>query len=82
MGNTKASMRVVSIKLPEALDQELDEIARRRNASRSAVLREALESFARSTKRSVTAAAGDLVGSLRGPRDLSTHAKHLSGYGE
>lgn len=75
-------MRIVSIKLPEELDHELDEIARRRNASRSAILREALESFARGSKRSVTAAAGNLVGSLRGPRDLSTHAKHMSGYGE
>jgi metal-responsive CopG/Arc/MetJ family transcriptional regulator len=82
MGNTKAAMRVVSIKLPEDLDQELSEIAKRRNASRSAILREALESFARGSKRSATSAAGDLVGSLRGPRDLSTHRKHLSGYGE
>lgn len=75
-------MRVVSIKLPEELDHELSEIARRRNASRSAILREALESFARGSKRSVTAAAGELVGSLHGPRDLSGHAKHMSGYGE
>jgi len=82
MGNTRPSMRVVSLKLPEDLDRELTRIARRRHASRSAVLREALESFARGSQRSVTAAAGDLVGSLRGPRDLSTNAKHLAGYGE
>jgi predicted transcriptional regulator len=75
-------MRVVSLKLPKELDQELTKIARRRNASRSAVLREALESLTRGPKRSVTAAAGDLVGSLRGPRDLSSSAKHLAGYGE
>ena len=75
-------MRVVSIKLPEDLDNELSEIARRRNATRSAVLREALEAFARGPRRSVTAAAGDLVGSLEGPRDLSTSKKHMAGYGE
>lgn len=75
-------MRVVSIKLPEELDRKLSEIARRRNASRSAILREALESFARGSKRSVTAAAGELVGSLRGPHDLASNAKHLAGYGE
>jgi predicted transcriptional regulator len=75
-------MRVVSIKLPERLDHQLTEIARRRNASRSAILREALEAFARGSKRSVTSAAGELVGSLRGPRDLSTSSKHLTGYGE
>jgi metal-responsive CopG/Arc/MetJ family transcriptional regulator len=82
MRSTKAAMRVVSIKLPDELDQQLTEIARRRNASRSAILREALESFARGSKRSVTAAAGELVGSLNGPRDLSSNAKHMSGYGE
>jgi predicted transcriptional regulator len=75
-------MRVVSIKLPEELNNELSEIARRRKASRSAILREALESFARGSKRSVTAAAGELVGSLRGSKDLSTHTKYLSGDGE
>lgn len=75
-------MRVVSIKLPQKLDEELSEIAKRRNASRSAILREALQSFARGSKRSVTALAGDLVGSLRGPKDLSTSRRHLSGYGE
>jgi metal-responsive CopG/Arc/MetJ family transcriptional regulator len=75
-------MRVVSIKLPQKLDEELSEIAKRRNASRSAILREALQSFARGSKRSVTALAGDLVGSLRGPKYLSTSPRHLSGYGE
>lgn len=75
-------MRVVSIKLPEDLDKELTEIAQRRHATRSAILREALETFARRPRRSVTAAAGALVGSLHGPRDLSTSDKHMSGYGE
>jgi len=75
-------MRVVSIKLPEELDHALSEIARRRNASRSAILREALEAFAHGSKRSVTAAAGELVGSLRGPRDLSSNPRRMSGYGE
>ena len=75
-------MRVVSLKLPEQLDDQLTEIAKRRNASRSAILREALQSFARGSRHSVTAAAGELVGSLRGPRDLSTNTKHMSGYGE
>jgi predicted transcriptional regulator len=78
-------MRVVSIKLPEALDKQLTELARRRNASRSAVLREALESFARDSqgsRASVTQAAGELVGSIQGPRDLGSHSKHMAGYGE
>jgi len=72
----------VSLKLPEDLDRALTQIARARKTSRSQVLRDALESYARGSERSVTVAAGKLVGSLRGPRDLSSNANHLSGYGE
>lgn len=81
MGITR-NMRVVSIKLPEELDEQLSAIARRRNASRSAILREALEAFARQPKHSVTDAAAELVGSLKGPRDLSSNSKNLEGYGK
>jgi predicted transcriptional regulator len=75
-------MRVVSIKLPEALDERLSEVARSRNASRSAILREALEAFAQSSNPSVAELARDLAGSLTGPRDLSSHSKHMEGYGK
>ena len=69
------------MKLPENLDEQLTALAQRRNASRSAIMREALELLARGLGTSVTAAAADLVGSLRGPKDLSTAKKHLDGYG-
>jgi metal-responsive CopG/Arc/MetJ family transcriptional regulator len=75
-------MRVVSFKLPDDLDRALTRMARERRATRSEVLREALETFARGSDRSVTTAAGDLVGSLTGPRDLSTNPKHMAGYGK
>jgi hypothetical protein len=45
-------------------------------------LREALEAFARGSHPSVAEVAGDLVGSLKGPRDLSSNSKHLAGYGK
>jgi predicted transcriptional regulator len=76
-------MRAISLKLPDDLDKALTRIARKRHSSRSQVLREALESYTRgASEGSVTAAAGDLVGSLSGPRDLSTNPKYLAGYGE
>jgi predicted transcriptional regulator len=75
-------MRVVSLKLPDDLDKALTRMARKRRSSRSQVLRDALESYTRGSAGSVSAAAGDLVGSLSGPRDLSTNPKHLAGYGE
>lgn len=82
MGNTTRAMKVVSIKLPEDLDRRLTDIARHRGATRSAVLREALSDLARRERRSVTAAAGKLVGSLAGPRGLSTARRHMTGYGK
>ena len=75
-------MRTVSFKLPEALDEALSDLARRRGSSRSALVREALEGLAASGRRSVTAVVDELVGPLDGPADLSTNPKHLSGYGK
>ena len=74
-------MRTVSFKLPEELNEELNRLARDLGTSRSALVREAIESLANARQRSVVALAGDLVGSLDGPEDLATDRKHLAGYG-
>lgn len=75
-------MRTVSFKLPEALDDALNDLARSRGTSRSALVREALESLSKGKRRSVTALASDLVGSVEGPTDLATNRKHMAGYGK
>lgn len=75
-------MRTVSFKLPGRLDDALDDLARRRKSSRSAVVREALETLAKGKRRSVTAAVEGLVGSFDGPVDLSTNPRHMAGYGK
>lgn len=75
-------MRTVSFKLPEHLDDALSDLARRRKSSRSALVREAVETLASGKHRSVTAMVDELVGTLDGPADLSTNPKHLSGYGK
>jgi Arc/MetJ-type ribon-helix-helix transcriptional regulator len=75
-------MRTVSFKLPEYLDDALNELARSRGSSRSALVREALESLAKGKRRSVTSLAGNLVGSVEGPTDLATNRKHMTGYGK
>ena len=74
-------MRTMSLKMPESLERELDRLARRRRSSRSAVLREAVSALARRRERSAADLAGELVGSLRGPVDLSESAAHMRGYG-
>lgn len=75
-------MRTVSFKLPKELDDALNELARSRGASRSALVREAIESLAKGKRRSVTSVAGNLVGSVEGPTDLASNRKHMSGYGK
>jgi metal-responsive CopG/Arc/MetJ family transcriptional regulator len=78
-------MKTVSLKMPEALEAELEKVARRTGRSKSLVVRMALAEFlprqARVSKSSFLTRAGDLVGSVRGPADLSTSKRRLEGYG-
>jgi Arc/MetJ-type ribon-helix-helix transcriptional regulator len=74
-------MRTVSFKLPEELDEALSELARLRNASRSALVREALQALATDGGRSVTNAVDRLVKPFDGPADLSGNPKYMTGYG-
>lgn len=76
-------MDSMSIKLPRALRERVARIAKRRNVSRTEVVRDALEAYTLSDKGSASASARDLRGCLKGlPRDLSSSPRHLKGYGE
>jgi len=75
-------MRNVSFKLPDGLDEALSDLARRRNSSRSALVREAIEALAAGTNRSVTAVVDELVTPFDGPVNLSTHPKYMARYGK
>ena len=75
-------MSTISVKLPAALRERLAAEARRRNVTESAIVRESLEQmlFAETAARGeLTCAdlAGDLIGSMHGPRDLSTDQQYL-----
>jgi len=61
-------MRTVSFKLPEQLDEALNDLARRRKSSRSALVREAIEALAKGKRRSVTVAVDELRSSVDGRR--------------
>ncbi len=79
-------MKTLSLKLSESLLVNLDSMARERGESRSALLREAIETFIagdlHAPKGSCLDLAKDLVGSVKGPVDLSFHQKHMRGYGK
>jgi Arc/MetJ-type ribon-helix-helix transcriptional regulator len=77
--------RTISVKIPRPLAARLSAAVRRRKTSQSAIVREALEGHLQSDSLDHTGSflelAGDLVGSVSGPVDLSTNKRHLRGYG-
>ena len=75
-------MRTVSIKLPEALDDAVTELAARQQTNRSTVVREALVAYTAQRQRSVTALVDEIAGAFDGPADLSTNPRHMAGYGK
>ena len=79
------AMTTITCKVSEKLNAQLEALARRRRLSKSAILREALESKTKASAKSAAPSAYDLVkhicGSLRGPKDLSTNRRHMRGFG-
>ena len=79
-------MKTISLKLPEALAMRLNAAARKRQASKSTLVREALEAYlsngGRPQPESFLELAGDLIGCVDGgPGDLVHNKKHLEGFG-
>ena len=80
-------MNTISLKLPKTLDAKLTTAAKRRDSTKSAIVREALKQyFDRNgvhTGASFTDLAREFVGCLDGgPPDLSYNKKHLKGFGK
>jgi len=75
-------MTTISLKLPEMLLRELEQEAATRGVPKSAIIRAYIERALRKGGRprqkvSCLELMGDLVGSFRGPRDLSTNRRYL-----
>lgn len=80
-------MKSVSLRIPDALDAELNAAAQETGRSKSDLLRTALETYLKNGNgnrktQSITDLIGDLIGSLEGPGDLSYNPKHMEGFGE
>ena len=73
------------IHLSERADARLGTIARRRRVSKSRLVREFVESQFGDANKADGKSAFDLVkrlvGTLKGPSDLSTNPKHMQGFG-
>ncbi|HEV8628746.1 MAG TPA: ribbon-helix-helix domain-containing protein [Thermoanaerobaculia bacterium] len=78
-------MKTLTLKVPEDLAEELDRVAAQRGATKSTLVRRAirehLDRGTEASRGSFLEAASDLAGAVEGPADLSTHSKHLRGYG-
>ena len=78
-------MKTLSLKLPESLLEKLDSTARKRGESRSALLREAIETVIEGEKHisegSCLDLAKDLAGCVNAPEDLSFNKSWMDGYG-
>jgi predicted DNA-binding protein len=80
-------MRTISLKLPDDLLASLDDEARKRRVTKSALVRESLEKAFHQTRESRAVScydlARDLAGSIKGlPEDLADDPKYLQGFGE
>lgn len=78
-------MKTLTVRLPEALAAQIEAESRRRNLSKSDVVRERLAGTKQPRQHAVSDAIADLVGSIDGlPRDLSEQTKFYlksTGYG-
>ncbi|MGH9366920.1 MAG: ribbon-helix-helix protein, CopG family [Thermoanaerobaculia bacterium] len=78
-------MKTMSLKVPDSLDAQLTELARRTGRSKSVVVRLAIAEFlpkeGRGSHRTFLARALDLAGSVTAAPDLSVNKRRLEGYG-
>ncbi|MBI2501927.1 MAG: CopG family transcriptional regulator [Candidatus Latescibacteria bacterium] len=78
-------MKTLTVKIPEELEAKLERLVAQRGASKSALIRAALEELTTNAEtvqpHSCLDLARDLLGQADGPTDLSYNKKHLKGYG-
>ncbi len=76
----------ISLKMPEPLAAQVTAVANDRGVSKSALMREAIETFlsgdAANHPGSALDHVADLVGACEGPEDLSVNRKYMEGFGE
>ena len=78
-------MNTISLKVPEILAIRLEDTARQRGMSKSALIRKALEAYLQTGRpehpESALSRAADLAGVLCGPEDLSVNQTYLRDFG-
>ena len=79
-------MNTISLKVPEPLAIRLEDTARQRGVSKSALIRDALEAYLQTDgaerAKSTLSRVADLAGTLSGPEDLSVNTDYLRNFGQ
>ena len=78
-------MNNISLKVPEPLAIRLEDAARQKGVSKSALIRAALEAYLQADRaeraESALSQVADLAGMLSGPEDLSVNKDYLRNFG-
>ena len=75
-------MHTISLKMPEPLAIRLEDAARKKGVSKSALIRDALEVYLQADRaESALSQVADLAGILSGPEDLSVNKDYLRNFG-
>jgi len=81
----RSAMKTLSLKVHHALDAKLAALAKQHGTTKSAVVREAVEAYARGNgglaAASAFSLAKDLAGCVSGPMDLSVNKEYLRDFG-
>lgn len=79
-------MKTISLRMADGLDRKLSAAARMQRTTKSNLLRTALQTFLNEGSAdhsgSCLELAGDLLGSVEGPSDLSANRRHMKGFGK
>lgn len=79
-------MRTISMKVADGIDQRLAAAAKAQRTTKSNVLRAAIRAYLNDDGKRQSGScldlAGDLVGSIEGPSDLSSNPRHMKGFGK
>ncbi|MBC8382749.1 MAG: ribbon-helix-helix protein, CopG family [Candidatus Cloacimonetes bacterium] len=78
-------MDILTLKVPEIIKTQLNNLAKKQGLSKSDIVRKALVEYFSKDKVLLSGSffdlAEDLAGSIKAPSDLSTSKSHLEGYG-
>lgn len=75
-------LKTMTIKVPATLSAKVARLAKKQGASRSEIVRDAIQTYAGDERASFSEAAAGFCGVARGPGDLSSNPRYLADLGK